>query len=77
MIVSVTSSGIQSIARVRFEPPYVHDLVAGTNKTVKVTVDVDTSRREFIKLLSEKPFTVILKLGIFSLNNLTFYDNSK
>uniref|UniRef100_A0A0R3RU45 Ileal sodium/bile acid cotransporter n=1 Tax=Elaeophora elaphi TaxID=1147741 RepID=A0A0R3RU45_9BILA len=61
MMISVTSSGIQSIARVRFDPPYIHDLVAGTNQTVKVTVDVDTNREEFVKLSPEKPFMVVLK----------------
>ncbi|VDK79820.1 unnamed protein product [Litomosoides sigmodontis] len=61
MMVSVTSSGIQSIARVRFDPPYIHDLVTGTNKTVKIAVDVDTNRQAFVKLPPEKPFAVILK----------------
>ncbi|EFO26365.1 hypothetical protein LOAG_02115 [Loa loa] len=61
MMVSVTSSGIQSIARVRFDPPYIHDLMVGTNKTVKVAIDVDTNRQEFAKLPPEKPFAVILK----------------
>ncbi|CAG9533622.1 unnamed protein product [Cercopithifilaria johnstoni] len=61
MMVSVTSSGIQSIAQIRFDPPYIHDLMAGTNKTVKVTVDVDTNRQEFVKLPPEKPFAIILK----------------
>uniref|UniRef100_A0A915PX61 Uncharacterized protein n=1 Tax=Setaria digitata TaxID=48799 RepID=A0A915PX61_9BILA len=60
-MISVTSSGIQSIARVRFDPPYIHDLMAGANKTVKITVDVDTNRQEFEKLPPEKPFTIILK----------------
>ncbi|MCP9257790.1 hypothetical protein DINM_001042 [Dirofilaria immitis] len=61
IMMSVTISGMQSIARVRFDPPYIHDLVAGTNKTVKVTVDVDRNRQEFAKLPPEKPFEVVLK----------------
>uniref|UniRef100_A0A8R1XU05 Uncharacterized protein n=1 Tax=Onchocerca volvulus TaxID=6282 RepID=A0A8R1XU05_ONCVO len=61
VMVSVANSGMQSIARVRFDPPYIHDLLAGTNKTVKVTFDVDTNHQEFGKLPPEKPFAVILK----------------
>ncbi|VDO34264.1 unnamed protein product [Brugia timori] len=61
MMVSVTSSGIQSVARIRFDPPYIHDLMAGTNKTVKVTVDLDTNRQEFAKLPPKKSFAVFLK----------------
>lgn len=72
MMVSVTSSGIQSVAQVRFDPPYIHDLIAGTNKTVKVAVDVDTNRQEFAKIPPEKPFAVILKLEVVSLNNFAF-----
>lgn len=71
MMVSVATSGIQSISRVRFDPPYVHDLVTGTNKTVKLTVDVDTNSQEFVKLPPEKPFAVILKL-VFSLKVFAF-----
>ncbi|OZC06156.1 hypothetical protein X798_06863 [Onchocerca flexuosa] len=59
MMVSVASSGMQSIARVRFDPPYIHDLIAGTNKTVKATFNVDTNRQEFGKLPPEKPFALV------------------
>lgn len=61
LVVSVTSTGIRTFASVRFDPPYVHDLIAGTNSTVTMAVDLDTRHQEFAKLSSEKPFTVILK----------------
>ncbi|VDN07692.1 unnamed protein product [Thelazia callipaeda] len=61
LMVSVASSGIRSIAQIRFDPPFIHDLIAGTNKTVKVAVDLDTYHQEFAKLSNEKSFSIILK----------------
>uniref|UniRef100_A0AAF5Q6C8 Uncharacterized protein n=1 Tax=Wuchereria bancrofti TaxID=6293 RepID=A0AAF5Q6C8_WUCBA len=51
------------VARIRFDSPYIHDLMAGTNKTIKVTVDLGTNRQEFAKLPPEKSFAVFLKFG--------------
>lgn len=69
LVVSVTSTGIKTFASVRFDPPYIHDLIAGTNSTVTMAVDLDTRHQEFAKLSPEKPFTVILKLEFLSIRN--------
>lgn len=62
---SVACSGIQSIACVRFDPPYIHDLVVGHNKTVKMSVDLDTNGHEFANLSSKNEFAIVLKLDVY------------
>lgn len=61
LIISVTSSGIRSIATVRFNPSSIHDLMAGSNRSVELSLDLDTRHSEFTKLPPGKPFTIILK----------------
>lgn len=61
LITSVTSTGLRSFTSVKFEPPYVHDLIAGEKATVSMTVEMDTRNEQFKMLPLDKPLDIVLK----------------
>ncbi|MFH4982207.1 hypothetical protein AB6A40_008916 [Gnathostoma spinigerum] len=59
--ITTASNSLHSISTLKLNPEYVHDLVAGENVTVAMTLNVNSTITSFEKFKKEQPWKILLR----------------